>query len=182
MLVSRVARVAHKPLSDVEFVVDVVQAQNRLRQAALLAASQPLSGLAAADTKGLAQAPLDEVSAVCVCAVCVTTSRYQTIPGKIGESFTILPITYTMPNDFSAFAEDFLSRATQMKEEPDNKQLDNLWIVKPVGLSRGRGISVVRDMAAVGHLKVAPTLKVAHLWLISGCRFLTARRRLCKST
>ena len=57
-------------------------------------------------------------------------------------------MTYTMPNDFSAFAEDFLSRSTAMKEDPDS-ELDNLWIVKPVGLSRGRGISVVRDMAQV---------------------------------
>jgi len=82
--------------------------------------------------------------------------RYRAIPGRVGDSFDIMPVTYTLPGEFQAFAEDYLSRAQEFRESQEEGvsssggELDreedtaNLWIVKPVGLSRGRGISVVR--------------------------------------
>jgi len=57
-------------------------------------------------------------------------------------------VTYNLPGEFTAFADDFLQRSVDNKSK-DHEDGSNLWIIKPVGLSRGRGISVVRDVGEV---------------------------------
>lgn len=58
------------------------------------------------------------------------------------ESFMIMPLTYALPGEFSSFVAAFSSIG---------KSDRNLWIMKPVGLSRGRGISVISDIAQVSY-------------------------------
>lgn len=51
--------------------------------------------------------------------------------------FNILPETFVMPRDYSAFA----AHTVQMRQyDPDQ-----VWIVKPAALSRGRGIYLIRE-------------------------------------
>jgi hypothetical protein len=63
---------------------------------------------------------------------------------KSGAYFEIMPPTYLLPNEFTAFVKVFhefeKQRADSEMKEP------NIWIMKPVGLSRGRGISLVTDV------------------------------------
>ena len=58
------------------------------------------------------------------------------------ESYMIMPLTYSLPGEFSSFVAAFSSIG---------KSDRNLWIMKPVGLSRGRGISVVSDITQVSY-------------------------------
>ena len=37
----------------------------------------------------------------------------------------------------------------EIETQKEQNQLQNFWIMKPVGLSRGRGISLVRDVASL---------------------------------
>ncbi|KAJ1638809.1 tubulin-tyrosine ligase family-domain-containing protein [Pavlovales sp. CCMP2436] len=60
-----------------------------------------------------------------------------------GPSFDVMPSTYALPQEYVQFVAEFgelehmLGRAR------------NLWILKPVGSSRGRGIRVLNDISAV---------------------------------
>ena len=54
----------------------------------------------------------------------------------------IMPPTYALPGEFSSFVAAFTSIG---------KSDQNLWIMKPVGLSRGRGIRVVADIGQVSY-------------------------------
>jgi len=71
-------------------------------------------------------------------------SRFRNIPGKIGEAFDILPVTYTLPGDYVGFCTEFAKRYEFSPER-------NFWIMKPAGSSRGRGIFVFNDIGAVSY-------------------------------
>ncbi|KAL6749797.1 tubulin-tyrosine ligase family-domain-containing protein [Haematococcus lacustris] len=75
--------------------------------------------------------------------------RYQMMHGghaRLGPLFSCLPTTWVLPKEHSA-AADALLRAC-MGVEPSVTQPAglNLWIAKPVCLSRGRGIRLVRSL------------------------------------
>lgn len=62
---------------------------------------------------------------------------------KSGEYFEIMPPTYLLPNEFTAFVKAF----HEIEQRADfETKAPNIWIMKPVGLSRGRGISLVTDV------------------------------------
>jgi hypothetical protein len=111
--------------------------------------------------------------------------RYLCLGPKMAAAFCLQPPTYVLPKDYLAFAEHFgrLSGATRAASGAAGPQnLDaltrlllsvegaattrnppvsvdpNLWIMKPVGLSRGRGISLISDIAQVRcrSLKLSP--------------------------
>lgn len=63
---------------------------------------------------------------------------------KSGEYFEIMPPTYLLPNEFTTFVKAFHEIEQQNSES--GKKDANIWIMKPVGLSRGRGISLVTDV------------------------------------
>eukprot|EP01028_Stygiella_incarcerata_P011685 TRINITY_DN671_c0_g1_i4.p1 TRINITY_DN671_c0_g1~~TRINITY_DN671_c0_g1_i4.p1 ORF type:complete len:1033 (+),score=295.74 TRINITY_DN671_c0_g1_i4:390-3101(+) len=67
--------------------------------------------------------------------------RYSRLPGSTGSYFSIIPPTYTLPREYTQFVEHFSS----CDDEP------NMWIMKPVGKSRGRGISIVADILDVAY-------------------------------
>ncbi|EKX44541.1 hypothetical protein GUITHDRAFT_87440 [Guillardia theta CCMP2712] len=71
-------------------------------------------------------------------------ARYRNIPGKVGEYFDITPLTFTLPGEYVQFCTEFARKA----DLPTSK---NLWIMKPAGSSRGRGIFVFNDIAAVSY-------------------------------
>lgn len=78
--------------------------------------------------------------------------RYGKLGGKYAEFFDIMPATFILPeyklflffvlflfSDYPIFLEAF-----QLGNKI-NKSL-NLWIMKPCGLSRGRGIEMISDL------------------------------------
>ena len=62
------------------------------------------------------------------------------------DSFNIMPLTYALPHEFSAFVKGFAS----IQNASRNKR-NNIWIIKPIGLSRGRGISLVDSVSDVSY-------------------------------
>jgi hypothetical protein len=106
-------------------------------------------------------------------------SRYTVLGGRMAAAFSIQPPTFVLPSQYLQFAEAFGRAAMPSADKPqaaDNMtrllaQLDaagrgpggagagagaaprpadpNVWIMKPVGLSRGRGIRVINDIGQV---------------------------------
>ena len=60
------------------------------------------------------------------------------------RNFSIIPETYILPKEYIAFIESF-------SEKEEDEGLLNLWISKPVALSRGRGITVINDITMVNY-------------------------------
>ncbi|EER05162.1 Tubulin--tyrosine ligase, putative, partial [Perkinsus marinus ATCC 50983] len=58
------------------------------------------------------------------------------------EAFRVIPDTFVLPRDYCQFVDAYTN----------NRSLDppkTMWILKPVSLSRGRGISVISDISEV---------------------------------
>ena len=68
-------------------------------------------------------------------------NRYCKLPGSLGAAFNCFPDTYTLPGDYKTFVGEFMRIE---EEEPDKTK--NIWIMKPVGSSRGRGIFLVSSV------------------------------------
>ena len=68
--------------------------------------------------------------------------RYKSMGGKM-RTFDILPETFVLPNEYVQFIDSFTKRGVALGPKK------NMWIMKPVGLSRGRGISLINDVAQV---------------------------------
>ena len=58
----------------------------------------------------------------------------------------IMPLTFVLPQEYNAFVAAF----SAIQRIPGASQ-SNLWISKPIGMSRGRGISVVNDIGDVSY-------------------------------
>jgi hypothetical protein len=67
--------------------------------------------------------------------------------GSAGNAFEIMPQTFLLPHEYIHFVQAF--QETEATREADGAQ--NYWIMKPVGMSRGRGISLVRDVASLAY-------------------------------
>lgn len=72
-------------------------------------------------------------------------NRYTDMTGKIAEAFEVMPLTFLLPHEYTQFVKAF----TEAEAKRDTSHAQNYWIMKPVGLSRGRGISLVRDIASL---------------------------------
>jgi len=90
--------------------------------------------------------------------------RFTSMPGKASDAFRIMPETYILPQEYTHFVRSFTEKEAAMfcqdpaaREEAgaDDKPYSstnsslNLWIMKPVGMSRGRGISLVSDISCL---------------------------------
>ncbi len=62
-----------------------------------------------------------------------------------------MPLTYLLPHEYTQFVKTFQEiESNNNKERTDGSNYSlNYWIMKPVGLSRGRGISLVRDVVSL---------------------------------
>ena len=66
--------------------------------------------------------------------------RAQKFSARAKNVFDIMPLTFILPKEYVAFLETFSDL-----EDKEGKM--NFWIMKPAASSRGRGISLVNDIA-----------------------------------
>ncbi|RHY69771.1 hypothetical protein DYB30_011844 [Aphanomyces astaci] len=69
--------------------------------------------------------------------------RYAAMGDKMKACFDIAPETFILPNEYIPFVQAFKRRADAIGSSK------NFWIMKPVALSRGRGISLLNDLGQV---------------------------------
>ena len=82
---------------------------------------------------------------------------------------TVLPTV--LPKEYVAFAEAFArcreeARAAHRAAQPEAAEAEaraegdarNIWILKPVGSSRGRGMSLLNDISGVSYGEVKPAV------------------------
>ena len=74
--------------------------------------------------------------------------RQRKLSERAAEAFDIMPLTFSLPSESLAFHDAFAecAEATASEGAPPN-----VWILKPVGLSRGRGISMVDCISDVAY-------------------------------
>lgn len=72
-------------------------------------------------------------------------TRFTNMGGKAASEFEIMPTTFILPHEYTAFVQHFTAAET-MKGMNNSH---NYWIMKPVGMSRGRGISIVKDLSEI---------------------------------
>ena len=65
-----------------------------------------------------------------------------------GPAFDLCPRTFQLPGEYVAFVDAFSKAAEEAAEASGRPPL---WIMKPVGLSRGRGIFLVSDLSDVAY-------------------------------
>ena len=65
-----------------------------------------------------------------------------------GAAFDLCPRTFQLPGEYVAFVDAFSKAAEEAAEAGGRPPL---WIMKPVGLSRGRGIFLVSDLGDVAY-------------------------------
>ena len=68
------------------------------------------------------------------------------------SAFELMPKTFVLPHEYTKFVSHFYKEEERLREQAtalENPALPNYWILKPVGLSRGRGISLISDIGAV---------------------------------
>lgn len=75
---------------------------------------------------------------------------------RVGSLFHVLPTTFTLPKEAAAFQEAFQRAGAGVEPTCTQPRGLNLWIVKPVGLSRGRGISIAASMRDVAAAAATP--------------------------
>jgi len=92
--------------------------------------------------------------------------NYCKMQDKFGvNEFDFLPETFVLPEQFSQFHHTF-------QQVRQNEPKNNLWIVKPVNLSRGRGIYIVSDISEVQYDEPVVVSRYIHNpLLINGHKF-----------
>jgi len=82
--------------------------------------------------------------------------RYTKVPGKLADNFTLMANTYCLPKEYLSFIEEFsrIAEEEELKYPHRPPGSMNWWILKPAGLSRGRGITVVNDISQGKHIIV----------------------------
>jgi tubulin polyglutamylase TTLL5 len=68
--------------------------------------------------------------------------RVRKMNSKLHKVFDILPSTFILAKDYVEFVEEF-------SREKKRSLKENIWIVKPVGKSRGQGIFLINDLTQV---------------------------------
>ncbi|KAE9011262.1 hypothetical protein PF005_g10605 [Phytophthora fragariae] len=74
--------------------------------------------------------------------------KYLAAGGRLRQAFDIIPPTFLLPKEYVAFVQAFQERSERLRRS-GLSEAKNIWIMKPVALSRGRGISLVNDLSQV---------------------------------
>ncbi|KAG1687261.1 hypothetical protein DVH05_005311 [Phytophthora capsici] len=74
--------------------------------------------------------------------------KYLATGGRLRQAFDIIPPTFILPKEYVAFVQAFQDRSERLKHS-GYSEAKNIWIMKPVALSRGRGISLINDLSQV---------------------------------
>ncbi|KAL4140819.1 hypothetical protein PRNP1_015099 [Phytophthora ramorum] len=74
--------------------------------------------------------------------------KYLAAGGRLRHAFDIIPPTFLLPKEYVAFVQAFQERSERLRQSGFSEG-KNIWIMKPVALSRGRGISLVNDLSQV---------------------------------
>lgn len=94
-------------------------------------------------------------------------SRVMNYSSRWRGFWEIMPETYVLPGDFKGFVQGY-TRAARCAGGRDaapgagGEGGRNLWIMKPVGSSRGRGISMVRDIGSVSYAEPVVIQRYVH--------------------
>ena len=90
-------------------------------------------------------------SAKCLTRKDMLKKRLEIVATKISpryrDEWNIMPLTFALPKEFTSFLAAFSSNGRRSSK--DEQVHPNFWIMKPVGMSRGRGISIINDIAQV---------------------------------
>jgi len=78
-----------------------------------------------------------------------TIDRFTRTNSKFAQYFTIMPRTFVLPKEYVPFIDCFAQVEEENAEAKPHEKVPNLWIMKPAGSSRGRGIQVVNDVGCV---------------------------------
>lgn len=71
--------------------------------------------------------------------------KYLAMGGRMKQAYEcFVPKTFLLPQEYVAFVQAFQARSASLVGTKSN-----IWIMKPVALSRGRGISLVNDLSDV---------------------------------
>jgi tubulin polyglutamylase TTLL5 len=93
-------------------------------------------------------------------------AKYHAMSGRLKQAYDIVPASFLLPQEYVAFVQAFQARARLV---PTGK---NIWIMKPVALSRGRGISLVNDLSDVVYgEQVVIQEYIANPLLLDGFKF-----------
>ncbi|CAG9322482.1 unnamed protein product [Blepharisma stoltei] len=68
--------------------------------------------------------------------------RIMKASAKCNQLWKIIPQTYCLPQEYVQFVDNY----TELENSDSSR---NVWIMKPIGKSRGRGISVINDLNQV---------------------------------
>ncbi|TYZ57841.1 hypothetical protein PybrP1_002701 [[Pythium] brassicae (nom. inval.)] len=109
--------------------------------------------------------------------------RYLAMGGKMKQAYDIVPLTFILPQEYIAFVQAFQDKGARLERKweesaklggsrgapPSGK---NIWIMKPVALSRGRGISLINDLSQVVYgEQVVIQEYIANPLLLDGYKF-----------
>lgn len=91
--------------------------------------------------------------------------KIMKVSTKAHSLWNIIPITYVLPKEYVNFVDHY---GKLEETEPDK----NVWIMKPVGKSRGRGISVINDVNQVSYGEIMVIQRyISNPLLLEGYKF-----------
>uniref|UniRef100_K3W656 Tubulin-tyrosine ligase family protein n=1 Tax=Globisporangium ultimum (strain ATCC 200006 / CBS 805.95 / DAOM BR144) TaxID=431595 RepID=K3W656_GLOUD len=97
--------------------------------------------------------------------------KYLAMGGKMKAAYDVIPLTFILPQEYIAFVQAYQDKSARLANK-DGSTHKNIWIMKPVALSRGRGISLVNDLSQVVYgEQVVIQEYIANPLLLDGYKF-----------
>lgn len=101
--------------------------------------------------------------------------KYLAMGGRMKQAYDVVPLTFILPHEYIAFVQAFQDKGARLKASSDTTTTaskKNIWIMKPVALSRGRGISLIDDLSQVVYgEQVVIQEYIANPLLLDGYKF-----------